>query len=355
MNLNSYYLIRSLLFRLDPEAAHELVMEGGKFAQLSVIRKLIAAIYDFKDPRLEVTVAGIKFPNPIGLAAGIDKNCRALDLLSALGPGAIEIGVVSAKPQPGNDRPRIYRFPKQRALINRMGNPNIGADAVRINLLATRERCPDLPPIGLNIGKTTATPIEEAPQDCAYTLKTLGDLVDYIIINVSCPNVAEYSKLQERTALTALLSALNDANKYNRPIFVKLSPDLTNEQMDEALDVCLNQKMAGIIATNTTLSRDGLPSTAPPLGGMSGKTLFPKSVATVKYLSEKLGGKLPIIGIGGVSSGQDVREMMKAGAAMVELYTALIYEGPGLIKEIKQDIIANSNISVLKGMFMVAP
>ncbi len=340
---------------LDPEAAHEFVMDGGKVARLSAIRKLISFIYDFKDPKLEVTVAGIKFPNPIGLAAGIDKNCRALDLLSALGPGAIEIGVVSAKPQPGNDRPRIYRFPNQRALINRMGNPNIGADAVRINLLATRERCPDLPPIGLNIGKTTATPIEEAPQDCAYTLKTLGDLVDYIIINVSCPNVAEYSKLQEKTALTALLKALNDANSSSRPIFVKLSPDLTPQQMDDALEVCLEQKIAGIMATNTSLSRDGLPPTAPPLGGMSGKTLFPKSVATVKYLSEKLKGKLPIIGIGGVSSGQDVREMMKAGASMVELYTALIYEGPGLIKEIKQDMIANSNISVLKGMFMVTP
>jgi dihydroorotate dehydrogenase len=335
-------LIRPLLFSMDPETAHEFVMEAGKIARISVIRKLIQSIYDIKDARLEVSLAGLKFPNPVGLAAGIDKNCRTVDLLSALGPGSIEIGVISAKPQPGNEKPRIYRFPEQRSLINRMGNPNIGADAAKINIENTRARCSDLPPIGLNIGKTTATPIEDAPKDCAYTLKTLGELVDYIIINVSCPNVADYSKLQEKTALASLLSELNAANSHNRPIFVKLSPDLAGTQGDDAIEVCLEQKVAGIIATNTTLSRDGLPPGAPALGGMSGATLYQKSLATVKNLATKLQGRLPLIGVGGISSAADVKEMLGAGASVVELYTALVYEGPGLLKRIKSELLVGA-------------
>ncbi len=340
-------LIRPILFSMDPETAHEFVMESGKIARVSLIRKLIQSIYDLKDPRLEVSLAGLKFPNPVGLAAGIDKNCRTVDLLSALGPGSIEIGVISAKPQPGNERPRIYRFPAQNSLINRMGNPNIGADAAKINIEETRTRCSDLPPIGLNIGKTTATPIEDAPKDCAYTLKTLGGVVDYIIINVSCPNVAEYSKLQEKTALTALLSELNAANAHNRPIFVKLSPDLAGSQGDDAIEVCLEQKVAGIIATNTTLSRDGLPPSAPTLGGMSGATLYPKSLATIKTLGSKLQGRLPIIGVGGIASAAHVKEMLAAGASLVELYTALVYEGPGLLKRIKSELLADKKQFVL--------
>jgi len=342
--MNLYQLlIKPLLFSLDPETSHELVIKLGKLAEFSPIRSCLSSMYSFSDPRLEVQVAGLSFPNPVGLAAGVDKSCRAIHMFSALGPGAIEIGVISAKPQPGNERPRIYRFPEQSALINRMGNPNIGADAAQVRLQWLRESTKraniTLPPIGLNIGKTTVTPIEEAAGDCAYTLSKLGEFVDYIIINVSCPNVTDYSKLQERSALTDLLKALNEANKFKRKIFVKLAPDLTEEQSDEALSVCSEQNIAGIIATNTSLARDGLPSSAPSQGGMSGKPLFPKSLSTVKFLAQKINGKFPLIGVGGIANADDVISMMKAGACMVELYTALIYQGPSLIKKIKMDLL----------------
>ncbi len=341
--MNLYKLIRPLLFTLDPETAHKVTMSLTCVTKIQPVKSLISSLFYFEDPRLNVDLFGLTFRNPLGFAAGIDKSCTALELLSCLGPGAIEVGVVSAKPQLGNERPRIFRFPEQRAIINRMGNPNIGADAAALNLKATRKLNLKLPHIGLNIGKTTATPLEEATADCVYTLKTLYDYVDYFIINVSCPNVKDYSKLQEKEHLLELLMGLQEANVRNKPLLVKLAPDLSEIEVDDALECCLDTKLkhkiAGIIATNTTLTRDGLPLSAPSTGGMSGKPLFEKSLTMISSLSKKLTGKLPIVGVGGVSSAEDVITMLKAGASLVEFYTALVYEGPGLVKKIKQDLI----------------
>ncbi|MBX7144991.1 MAG: quinone-dependent dihydroorotate dehydrogenase [Oligoflexia bacterium] len=340
MSLSLYSLVRPILFSLQPETAHELVMSLASVGRCGPLRALIEASYQLEDPRLQVNLFGLKFPGPVGLAAGIDKNIRAVELLSAFGPASIEVGVVSAKPQPGNQGVRIWRFPEQRALVNFMGNPNIGADAARLNLQRLRSSGLRLPPIGLNIGKTTATPLSEAVADCAYTLSTLAELVDYFIINVSCPNVAEYSKLQERERLLELLSGLQAANKFRKPLVVKLSADLSETQIDEALDCCLQSGVAGIIASNTTTARDGLPSHAPTKGGMSGVPLYPRALKAVRYCASRLQGKLPIIGVGGISSCNDVVEMLRAGATMVEVYTALVYQGPGLLKQLKLELLA---------------
>lgn len=337
--MNLYKLIRPALFALDPEVAHACVMNAGVLGRNAPMRACLRAAFDLSDPRLEIQLSGLRFPNPIGLAAGIDKNARAIELLTAFGPGALEIGVVSAHAQPGNPKPRVYRFPNDLALINRMGNPNIGADKAYENLRRTRSLGFDLPPIGLNIGKTTAAPLDKALEDCRYTMLKLYELVDYLILNVSCPNVAEYSKLQERERLQELLGGLQAVNKLGRPIFVKLSADLTTEQIDEALDCCVKNNMSGIIASNTTLSRQGLSSPAPDTGGMSGRPLYPLALGAVRYVAQRLKGKLPIIGVGGVFGAEHVIEMMQAGASMVELYTGLVYEGPGLIKRIKRDLL----------------
>ncbi|MDZ4785371.1 MAG: quinone-dependent dihydroorotate dehydrogenase [bacterium] len=334
-----YKLLRPILFSLDPEVAHELVMSLSFLTKNKLVHQALSGFFRFEDPRLETELFGLRFKNPIGLAAGIDKNCRAIELLSSFGSGAIEVGVVSAKPQEGNDKPRVFRFPNDFALINRMGNPNIGADAAVINLAKSKLKSFEIPPIGLNIGKTTATPIEEATEDYVYTLKKLYDFIDYFIINVSCPNVAQYSKLQERETLNKLLAGLQAANTLRKPILVKLSPDLNEVQIEEALGCCLENSISGIIATNTTLTRKGITSKAPDTGGMSGKPLFEISLNKIKFIFSILKGKLPIVGVGGVASADNVISMMQAGANIVELYTALIYQGPGLIKRIKMDLV----------------
>lgn len=334
-----YSLIKPLLFKLDPETAHQLVMGLAPLARNKFIANLLKPVWGFEDSRLEVAAFGLNFKSPIGLAAGIDKSCRAIEFLSLLGPASIEVGVVSAKAQVGNERPRIFRFPEQQAIINRMGNPNIGADAAVLNLQATRARSHSLPQIGLNIGKTTATPIEEAAQDYLYTFSKLYQQIDYFIINVSCPNVIGYSKMQEKERLLEILVALRNANTQKKPILVKLAPDLTDPQLDDVLECSLETGVAGVIATNTTLSRDGMPSSAPTTGGMSGRPLFPLSKAMVIKLRSRLGGKLPIVAVGGISSVEDVITMLRSGASLVELYTALIYQGPGLISRLKRGII----------------
>lgn len=273
-------LIRPLLFTLDPESAHELAMSLGRSARYRVVQKALQALFAFEDPRLEVEVFGIKFSNPIGLAAGFDKECRALPLFSALGFGHIEAGTITAESQEGNPRPRIFRYSSDRALINRMGFPSLGAEAAFCNLGS-------LPPerfdsvLGINIGKTKAVPIEEAELDYLRSFERLKEFGKYFVLNVSSPNTPELRKLQEPERLLALFKKVAEANDGDKPILVKLAPDLTDQELKEALDVCMSAGVAGVIATNTTFSRDRLSVETEEIGGLSGAPLRERSLEVV--------------------------------------------------------------------------
>lgn len=338
--MNLYQLcVRPLLFRMDPETAHKVLMGCGPLFRFWPVSTAARTLFHFEDPRLEVPAFGMKFSSPICFAAGMDKNAEAVELLSSFGCAALEIGVISAKPQPGNDRPRVFRFPESQAIVNRMGNPNIGADAAVQNLVRMREQ-KWLPWVGLNIGKTTLTPLDEALSDYRYTFEKLEPYCDYFVLNVSCPNVAEYSKLQERERLQQLLAGMQAINRNRKPILVKLAPDLTEAQIDEALMCALENGIAGIIASNTTTTRDVLPAAQGFQGGLSGPPLFQLALKTVRYVSQRLQGKLPVIGVGGISSADDIIEMMQAGATLIELYTALVYQGPGIVKRMKRELCA---------------
>ena len=331
-------MMRPLLFRLDPEAAHRLVLRLGPLFRLWPVGLASRTLYHFEDPRLAISAFGLRFASPICFAAGMDKNVEAVELLSSFGCAALEVGGITAKPQPGNECPRVFRFPEAEALVNRMGNPNIGADAV-IPRLQRMRASRWLPWIGINIGKSTDTPLDDALADYRYTFERVQEYCDYFVLNVSCPNVAEYSKLQDRSRLQELFRGLQDANSAKKPILVKLAPDLTEEQIDDALECALESGIAGIIATNTTTSRQELPAAKEYQGGLSGRPLFARSLKTVGYVSQRLVGRLPIVAVGGISSADDVIAMMRAGASLVELYTAVVFQGPGLIKRIKRDLV----------------
>lgn len=332
-------LMRPILFKLDPETAHRTVLRIAPLFRLRPVVLGARALYHLDDARLQVSAFGLSFTSPICFAAGMDKNAEAVELLSSFGCAALEIGGVTAQAQPGNDRPRVFRFPQDQALVNRMGNPNIGVDAVMPNLRRMRLQT-WLPWIGINIGKSTVTPLDEALADYRYTFERVQDYCDYFVLNVSCPNVAEYSKLQDKNRLKELFAGLQAVNRLRKPLLVKLAPDLTEAQIDDALECSLEHGMAGIIATNTTTSREELPAAQGVQGGLSGRPLFARAIKTVRYVGSQLQGKLPVVGVGGVSSAEDVLSMMKAGASLVELYTALVYQGPGLVKRIKRDLIA---------------
>jgi len=336
-----YPLFRALLFKLDPEQAHHLTLDLIRLAGgIPPVNWLLRR--SFSAPEQPVHAFGLKFSNPIGLAAGYDKDGLGWRGLACLGFGHIEIGTVTPKPQPGNPKPRVFRLIADQALVNRMGFPGMGEEFVKKQII---KPCPKNLVVGVNIGKNKDTPLESAEQDYLQLLRSFAAHADYLTINISSPNTVGLRRLQEKKALDHLLSQIVSEREHlasvknKPPILVKLAPDLSDIELDEALEAILGNKMDGVIATNTTLSREGVKShMASESGGLSGVPLLPRSLEMVGKIFQRTGGKLPVIGVGGIFNTTSVRRMLDAGAVLVQLYTGLIYEGPGLVKRILQDL-----------------
>lgn len=336
------YFLRPVFFLFEPEKAHHFVTGFFqilmKFPGMSWIMK---STFEVSDRRLEKELFGLKFPNPVGLAAGFDKQASFYKEFSSLGFGFIEVGTITPKPQDGNPKPRMFRLPKDQALINRMGFNNGGLEMARKNLKG-RDRSFI---IGGNIGKNKVTPNENAIDDYIECFRGLHDLVDYFVVNVSSPNTPGLRELQDKEPLLRILNALKTENAkvpVPRPILLKIAPDLTDTQLDDIVDIVAESKIDGIIATNTTISRDGLNSSKELLaeaGGLSGRPVRHRSTEVIRYLHQKSNGSFPIIGVGGIHSAADALEKLNAGASLVQLYTGFIYEGPGLVKEINKSLL----------------
>lgn len=338
-----YNLIKPLLFQFDPENIHYVVTGGLRRAnRIWGVKSLLKNLYQFEDKRLEREVMGLKFKNPLGLAAGFDKNASMIEELAEFGFGFIEIGTVTPLPQPGNEKPRMFRLPQDNALINRMGFNNQGVDVVAARLKQLDRKGLI---IGGNIGKNKRTPNEDAVSDYIKCFDRLFDVVDYFVVNVSSPNTPGLRELQEKEPLKHILNALqqrNMKNEISRPILLKIAPDLTNSQLDDIIEIVKETKIAGVIATNTTISRDDLLSSEnlrKESGGLSGKPLTRRSTEVISYLSEHSNRSFVIIGVGGIHSPEDAIEKIKAGASLVQIYTGFIYEGPGLIKRILKALL----------------
>ncbi len=337
--MSSYTAYRSLLFRLKPERAHRLILQSLALAgAIPALRSGLRRIFSFEDPALRVRAFGLEFANPVGLAAGYDKDGLAMHGLACLGFGHLELGTVTLEPQQGNPRPRLFRLEEDEALINRMGFPNQGISRLIERL---RNRPSDVV-LGINIGKSADTPIEEASRDYRRLMELLYGVADYLAINVSSPNTIGLRQLQGRRTLEGLLSDLADKRSglesetgLRRPVLVKLAPDLGEAELDDAVEVIEGAGMDGVIIANTTTSRNGLRAAAKDeSGGLSGRPLFRKSTDMIQRVRTKTDGRLPIIGVGGVLGPHEAKEKLNAGAALVQMYTGLIYRGPGLIREI---------------------
>ena len=324
--------VRPLLFSLDPETAHHLATAALRRA--SHVDLALRALRTFQPTPKPKTVFGLTFPNPVGLAAGFDKNGVALPAWAALGFGFAEIGTVTAKAQPGNPRKRIFRFPNEQALINRLGFNNDGADVVAERLRRLREHggWPAIP-IGINIGKSKVTPIEQATNDYVYSFRKLREFADYIALNVSSPNTPGLRSLQDRQSLTQLLGAIRAENREARkPILVKIAPDLSESDLEEVIAVCQENEVAGIIATNTTLDHLAISKARDQEGGLSGVPLREKSTAFVRAIVTR--STIPVIASGGIFDAKSAREKLEAGAQLLQVYTGYIFRGPGLLREI---------------------
>ncbi|WP_298820913.1 quinone-dependent dihydroorotate dehydrogenase [Chloroflexus sp.] len=346
------FLLRPILFRLgggDAETAHERTLH--LLALLCRSRQLCRAmghLIAIQDPGLTRTVFGIKFPNPVGLAAGMDKDGVALPAWETLGFGFVEVGTVTRYPQPGNPRPRLFRLPAHEALINRMGFNNAGAAALSHRLAAT----PVTIPVGVSIGKSKITPLEQAVDDYRESFRSVFPYAAYVAINVSSPNTPGLRQLQDAAHLRALLAALQEENatlgqtdpRGSRPLLVKVAPDLSESALDELLMVCADHAVAGIIATNTTVGRNGLEGSDSSLiaetGGLSGLPLSGRSRQVVRFIARATGGRLPIIGVGGIHSPDDALRMFEAGATLIQLYTGLVYRGPFLPRRINRALLS---------------
>ncbi|RWY57185.1 quinone-dependent dihydroorotate dehydrogenase [Mucilaginibacter gilvus] len=337
-----YQLLKPLLFKFDPENVHYFVTRNLKrLNKMPGGTAISKAIWASDDKRLEKEVFGLKFKNAVGLAAGFDKNAELIAEMGALGFGFVEVGTVTPLPQPGNDKPRMFRLPADEALINRMGFNNLGVDVAAERIAAYRRSLKTSETaliIGGNIGKNKVTPNEDAVSDYIKCFDRLFDVVDYFVVNVSSPNTPGLRALQEKEPLMHILNTLQQRNSkkgISRPILLKIAPDLTNDQLDDIADIVKQTGIAGIIATNTTISREGLTSAFKgETGGLSGKPLTKRSTEVISYLNKVSGGSFPIIGVGGIHSAEDAAEKIAAGAVLVQLYTGFIYEGPGLIKRI---------------------
>jgi dihydroorotate dehydrogenase len=345
-----YEALKPLLFRLPPERAHGLALGALGAAQDTPVEDHLRARYRVDDDRLTVEAMGLEFPTPVGVAAGFDKNAVVPRGLAALGFGHVEVGGVTAERQPGNPRPRLFRLPEDRALVNRMGFNNEGADAVGDRLVS--ERLPDVP-VGVNIGKSKSAPLESAEEDYLYTFERVGGVPasdasgsspdhrsgggDYFVVNVSSPNTPGLRELQQRDPLERILGTLQDAGAD--PLLVKLSPDLAESAVEEALSVVEDLGLDGVIAVNTTTERpDALEShNRAEEGGLSGAPLDDRATDWVRFVAERV--DVPVVGVGGVATAEDAYRKLRAGASVVQLYTALVYEGPGVARKINEGLL----------------
>ena len=333
-------LVRSILFQFDPEKVHHFTFSMIKLImRIPLIPRITKLIFKVENPKLHRELLGLKFENPVGLAAGFDKNALLFDEFSNYGFGFIEVGTVTPKPQPGNPKKRIFRLKADEALINRMGFNNDGVDVV-VDRLKNRKTNII---IGGNIGKNKVTPNERAVDDYMICFKKLFEVVDYFVVNVSSPNTPNLRALQDKGPLTDLLQTLqNENNKKEKPkpILLKIAPDLTDSQLLDIIDIVNTTKIAGVIATNTTIARDGLISEQKTeTGGLSGKPVKERSTEVIRFLAQKSGKSFPIIGVGGIHSADDAKEKLEAGADLVQLYTGFIYEGPALVKRINKSLM----------------
>ena len=332
-------LIRPLLFLFDPEKVHYFTFSLIRIlSKIPGIPSLFESLYTVNDKRLETEVFGLKFKNPVGLAAGFDKDAALYQELSNFGFGFIEIGTLTPKGQEGNPKKRLFRLKEDQAIINRMGFNNGGVQEAVERLKKNKGIL-----IGGNIGKNKLTPNENAVDDYLICFEALFNYVDYFVVNVSSPNTPNLRELQEKEPLTQLLQALqkeNLAKPNSKPILLKIAPDLTDTQLLDIIDIVKETKIAGVIATNTTISREGLQSAnRSEIGGMSGKPLAKRSTEVIRFLSEKSNKAFPIIGVGGIHSADDAIEKLEAGASLIQLYTGFIYEGPALVKAINKKIL----------------
>jgi dihydroorotate dehydrogenase len=336
-------LLKPLFFLLPPEKAHYLAMDMLQATmKWPVIGWLLRKVFTPKYNGQPIDIAGLHFPHPVGLAAGFDKDARWTDTLASLGFSFIEIGTVTPKPQPGNEQPRLFRLPEDQALINRMGFNNEGSAAAATRL--SRRKSSVI--IGGNIGKNKTTPNDSALEDYLAAFTDLYNVVDYFAVNVSSPNTPGLRELQDKEPLKALLQRLQEKNKAGarpKPIFLKIAPDLTREQLDDIVEIVKDTGIAGVIATNTTIERKGLAASASELqaigtGGLSGAPVRSKSTEVVRYLHGRSDGVFPIIAAGGVHTAADAREKLDAGASLVQVYTGFVYEGPGIVKKICQGL-----------------
>ncbi|PTT00770.1 dihydroorotate dehydrogenase (quinone) [Pedobacter sp. HMWF019] len=341
-----YRIIKPVFFQFDPEKVHHFVVKRLKWFNdyFPLGKTILRSSFDVNIKGLEREVFGIKFKNPVGLAAGFDKNGEYIEALSNLGFGFIEVGTVTPMPQPGNDKPRMFRLEEDQAIINRMGFNNKGVDTLAERLRILKKKDSSIV-IGGNIGKNKTTPNEEAVNDYIKCFDRLFDVVDYFVVNVSSPNTPGLRELQEKEPLTNLLKTLQDRNAKNgvsRPILLKIAPDLTNDQLNDIVEIVQTTGIAGVIATNTTIDRNGLYASetiTKETGGLSGKPLTSRSTEVIRYLSQQSKGSFPIIGVGGIHSPEDAKEKLDAGASLIQLYTGFIYEGPGIIKRICKGLL----------------
>ncbi len=338
------HLIRPFLFLFAPEAIHHFTFRFLKLIHyLPGVGLVLRNSYTVKSEKLKRTLFGVTFDNPVGLAAGFDKDAKLTDELASFGFGFIEIGTLTPKAQPGNEQPRLFRLPMDQALINRMGFNNGGVEEAVVRLRKRKSKII----IGGNIGKNKVTPNEKAFEDYAICLNALQPHVDYFVVNVSSPNTPGLRELQEKEPLKQLMlhvKTLSNNSASPKPVLLKIAPDLTNSQLDDVVEVLQTTKADGVIATNTTISREGLNTPAETLtaignGGLSGKPLTNRSNEVISYLRAKLGKDFPIIGVGGIMTADDALDKLKAGADLVQLYTGFVYEGPGLVKEICERMV----------------
>lgn len=337
-------LVKPYFFLLDPEKAHYHALKLHRIALSIPLFNLFYKRKKINDhPSLQRKAFGLTFPNPVGLAAGFDKDAKFMHQLVEMGYGFIEVGTVTPKPQAGNDKPRLFRFPKDEALVNRMGFNNEGVDAM-VERLKNR---PQNVIIGGNIGKNKVTPNEEAINDYLICFEKLFPYVDYFVVNVSSPNTPNLRELQDKEPLKALLKAVLDANNakpHPKPVLLKIAPDMNNAQLDDVIEIAGELNLSGIVATNTTISREGLKTPKETIektgmGGLSGKPVRKRSTEVIRYITQKSGGKIPVIGVGGIHSAADAREKLEAGACLVQLYSGFIYEGTALITRINKALI----------------
>lgn len=340
-----YKWLRQLLFLFDAEAVHHFAMNSLRYAPFST--QVLRSFFPYENPSLQRELFGLHFKNPVGLGAGFDKNALYLRELAAVGFGFVEIGTVTPKAQPGNEKPRLFRLPEDKALINRMGFNNDGAEAVKQRLMVWKgqrsEGADQQLIIGGNIGKNKVTPNEDAWKDYVQCFRALNEGADYFVVNVSSPNTPGLRELQEKDALRKIFGELQNINQglsAKKPLLLKIAPDLTIEQLDDIVSLSFEMQLDGLVATNTTISRENLSSVSQQkvqnigAGGLSGKPLTAKSTAVVQYLSKQTGGNIPIIASGGIFTGKDALEKLQAGASLVQVWTGFIYEGPAIVHKI---------------------